>query len=49
VDAEMIKQCVERTVEKVELAMLEWKGIRGADKDRLIPALNEIGMSVEKI
>jgi len=49
VDAEMIKQCVERTVEKVELAMLEWKGIRGADKDRLILALNEIGMSVEKI
>ncbi|MCK4320810.1 hypothetical protein KAW11_04255 [Candidatus Bathyarchaeota archaeon] len=49
VDAEMIKWCVERTVEKVELAMLEWKGIRGADKGRLILALNKIGMPVEKI
>ena len=45
----MIKQCVERTVEKVELAVLEWKGIRGADKDRLILALNEIDLPIEKI
>jgi hypothetical protein len=36
-------------VEKVELAVLEWKGIRGADKGRLILALNEIGVPVEKI
>ena len=49
VGAEMVKQCVERTVEKVELAVLEWKGIRGADKGRLILALNEIGVPVEKI
>jgi D-aminoacyl-tRNA deacylase len=49
VDAEMIKQCVERTMEKVELAVLEWKGIRGADKDRLILALNEIDLPIEKI
>lgn len=49
VGIEMIKQCVERTVEKVELAVLEWKGIRGADKGRLILALNEIGVPVEKI
>jgi D-aminoacyl-tRNA deacylase len=49
VGVEMIKQCVERTVEKVELAVLEWKGIRGADKGRLILALNEIGVPVEKI
>lgn len=49
VGVEMIKQCVERTVEKVESAVLEWKGIRGADKGRLILALNEIGVPVEKI
>ena len=48
VDAGMIRQCVERTMEKPEFAMLDWKGIRGADKDRLINILSEIGVPVEK-
>ncbi|UCE29545.1 MAG: hypothetical protein JSV85_02140 [Candidatus Bathyarchaeota archaeon] len=49
VDTKMVKQCVEKTVEKTELAILEWKGIKGPDKDRLIMVLNEIDVPVEKI
>ena len=48
IDAEMLKQCIQRTVEKVESAVFDWKGMRGADKKRLIAILNEIGVSVEK-
>jgi len=49
VDAEMIKQCVERTMEKVGSAILDWKGIKGADKERLITALGRIGVPIEKV
>jgi len=48
IDAEMLKQCVQRTVEKVDSAVFDWKGMRGADKQRLIAILDEIGVSVEK-
>ncbi len=48
IDAEMLKQCVQRTVEKVESAVFDWKGMRGADKKRLMAILDEIGVSVEK-
>jgi D-aminoacyl-tRNA deacylase len=48
VDTKMLRQCVQRTVEKVETAVFDWKGMRGADKERLIAILDEIGVSVEK-
>ncbi len=48
VDTEMVKQCVERTLEKVESAILDWKGIKGADKGELRAILNEIGIPIEK-
>jgi len=49
VDAEIIKQCVERTVENVNSAILDWKGIKGAHKDKLITALSKIGVPIEKV
>ncbi|MFQ6080235.1 MAG: D-aminoacyl-tRNA deacylase [Candidatus Bathyarchaeia archaeon] len=49
VDAEMVEQCVERTMETVESAFLDWKGIRGADKGRLTAILGEIGVPIEKV
>lgn len=49
VDAEIIKHCVERTAENVESAILDWKGIRGADKAPLTKMLSEIGVPIEKI
>jgi len=48
VDAETVKQCVERTKETVESAVLDWKGIKGVDKARLTKILDEIGVSIEK-
>jgi len=49
VDAEIIKQCVERTKENVESVILDWKGIKGADKDKLIAILDKVGVPIEKV
>jgi D-aminoacyl-tRNA deacylase len=49
VDAEMLRQCVEKTLEKVECAVLDWKGIKSADKPQLLKALKEIGLPHEKV
>lgn len=48
VDAEMVKQCVQRTLEKVDHAVFDWKGMRGSDRERLAAALKELGIKVEK-
>ena len=49
VDAEMLRQCVERTLEKVDCAVLDWKGIKSADKPQLLKALEEAELSYKKI
>jgi len=48
VDSEMIKQCIERTLEKVESAVFDWKGMKGADRERLAAALRKLNVPVEK-
>jgi D-aminoacyl-tRNA deacylase len=48
-DVEMLRQCVEKTVEKVDWAVLDWKGIKSADKPQLLAALQEIGLAYKKI
>jgi len=48
VDSEMIKQCVQQTLEKVESAVFDWKGMRGADRERIANALKELDVRVEK-
>lgn len=49
VDAEMLQQCVDKTLEKVECAVLDWKGIKSADKPQLLKALEEVGLPYKKI
>ena len=49
VDAEMLRQCMDRTLEKVECAVLDWKGIKGADKPQLLLALEEVGLPYKKL
>ncbi len=44
----IIKQCIERTLEKVESAVLDWKGIRGEDKQPLVKILKETHIPFEK-
>jgi D-aminoacyl-tRNA deacylase len=49
VDTEMLRQCVDRTLEKVECAVLDWKGIKSADKPQLLRALEEVGLPYKKL
>jgi D-aminoacyl-tRNA deacylase len=49
VDAEMLRQCVEKTLEKVDYAVLDWKGIKSADKPQLLKALEEAEIPYLKI
>jgi len=48
IDPEMILQCVERTLEKVSIAILDWKGIKSEDKPKLLAALHEAGLPFKK-
>ncbi len=48
-DAEMLRQCIAKTVEPVEKAVLDWKGIQGADRQRLLSLLCEIDIETEKL
>jgi len=48
IDAEILKQCIQRTLEKVESAVFDWKGMRGADKQCLISWLKSLNVPVEK-
>jgi D-aminoacyl-tRNA deacylase len=49
VDAEMLRQCVEKTFEKVKCAVLDWKGIKSEDKPKLLSALAEIDLLYKKV
>lgn len=49
INAEIIKQCVEKTLEKVPYALLDWKGIKSEDKPGLLVALESAGLPYKKI
>jgi len=49
VDSETLRQCIEKTMEKVECAILDWKGIKSVDKPNLLKMLKEVELSYEKI
>ena len=49
VDGEIIRQCVERTLEPVDSAVLDWKGIKGEHKPNIVAALEELGVPSEKV
>ena len=46
-DKGMIKQAIERTYEKVEFIILDWKGL-GKEKERIMNILKELGMEYKK-
>jgi D-aminoacyl-tRNA deacylase len=48
VDAEMLRQCIDKTLEKVDCAVLDWKGIKSQDKPQLLKALEEVGLHYRK-
>ena len=49
IDSTMLRQCIKRTLEKVEYAVLDWKGIKGDDKPRVIQMLNEADLRIQKV
>jgi len=48
-DVEILRQCVEKTLEKVEFVVLDWKGIKGEHKSKLVGMLEEIGIPFKKV
>jgi len=48
VDSEIVRQCVQRTLERVESVVFDWKGMKGADRERMANALKELDVPVEK-
>jgi len=46
---EILKQCIERTLETVDHAVLDWKGIKGKNKQPLIEMLKNINLPFEKV
>ncbi|MCW3994728.1 MAG: hypothetical protein NWE98_01100 [Candidatus Bathyarchaeota archaeon] len=49
VDAEMLQQSTEKTLEDVALAVLDWKGIKSQDKPNLLAALESVGLPYKKM
>jgi D-tyrosyl-tRNA(Tyr) deacylase len=45
----MLSQCIEKSLEKVSLAVLDWKGIKSEDKPNLLSALETVGLPFRKI
>lgn len=48
VDKEMIKQMIQRTIPCPEMACLDWKGIRGEKKTKLVNMLDELDLPWKK-
>jgi len=49
IDETTLQQCVERVVEKVEMAVLDWKGIKGEHKPKIVEALKKLNIRMEKV
>jgi len=49
VDLNMIRCCISRTLEKVEKAVLDWKGIKGSFKSNVLSYLSELDLKVVKV
>jgi len=48
ITTDTIRQCVRRTLEKIEIAVLDWKGIKGENRRPLLAMLEEAGSRYEK-
>jgi D-aminoacyl-tRNA deacylase len=49
IDSAILQQCINRTLEKVGHVVLDWKGIRGDDKPRVVEMVNETGLHIQKV
>jgi D-aminoacyl-tRNA deacylase len=49
VSLDICEQCITRTMEKVEAIVLDWKGIKGKDKQPLIDMIRKMDVPFEKV
>ena len=49
VTPEVLKHCLDKTLEETNTAILDWKGIRGNDKDQVLKALAKINLPYQKV
>jgi D-aminoacyl-tRNA deacylase len=49
IDKELLFKCVNCTREKVDTAILDWKGIRSEDKSKLLSILQETPLQIRKV
>ena len=49
INSAILRQCIERTMEKVEMIILDWKGIKGEDKEALVDLLEDVHTPFEKV
>jgi D-aminoacyl-tRNA deacylase len=49
IDTEIIKQCIEKTLEPVDSVVLDWKGIKGEHKPKIVSALELLGLASERV
>jgi len=49
IDVKILEQCAKKTLEKVDYAVLDWKGIKGEHKSKLIEMLKETVLPIQKI
>lgn len=48
-DAEGLRQCIDRTLETVKIAVLDWKGIPSEHRGWIREVLREIGLDIRKV
>ena len=49
IDSEILLQCAEKTLEKVQFAVLDWKGIKSEDKPKLLSSLQDAKLPFKKV
>jgi len=49
IGVEILRQCIEKTLETVDYAVLDWKGIKGEHKPKLVEMLKKVNISFKKI
>ncbi len=47
-DEAILRQCIEKTLERVETVVLDWKGIRSEEKPRLIQIIEQMSIQTQK-
>jgi D-aminoacyl-tRNA deacylase len=46
---DMIPQAIARSVPKAEIGIIDWKSLKGSEREAIIKKLNEVGLDYEKI